>query len=642
MKKLFIRAISALCAAVLALTALPSAAADDLSARLEDHIRAAYSSAKSHGGVGAGSLLADEEYIASVGFAPCDWTAMTLARFACDPTTGGEREYMIDDGGYGAYLDALCGYVERGYAENDGFLHSSKMTEWARPALAIKALGGDPTAVGNYGGKPIDLIADGTYACALKNGPATQGINGLAWALITMNSDVYDVPSNAEYTVEEIVGELLKLQLPDGTDGSRYGGWVLAGFDKKSDADITAMVLQALAPYANSEAEYTYKNTYSGETLTKTVRECADDALDRLGHLMRDSDKYNTAESYAQVVIALCSLGVDPASDARFIKPDGRTMLDCLLGFRTADGGFCHTAGGAWNRTANYQAMYALVSYWRLVNGLRALYDMRPAQSGDVKRAVKAACDAISDLPNKAGDGYVDALAEARDLVRKVPENERRYVYNYGALANAIKDAGGVDIFDPQKRAVIEKFADVDGGAWYTAGVAYCYAKGCMAGVSDSRFGTNDAVTRAMFVTVLAKIDGADVSGYNDISFSDVPSSEWYTKNVEWAFANGFTSGTGRDNNGVPLFTPNAPVTREQLAVFLENYAHTKGADTGDRADLSGFADRGEISAWAADGMAWAVARRLISGTSATALSPKMQASRAQIALIVRNFVDGG
>lgn len=85
----------------------------------------------------------------------------------------------------------------------------------------------------------------------------------------------------------------------------------------------------------------------------------------------------NNAESISQVIVALCSLGIDPAKDGRFITSDGKTLLDGLLLFRLPDGGFCHVLNGGWNSMANDQAAYALVSYWRLENGMRALYDMR-------------------------------------------------------------------------------------------------------------------------------------------------------------------------------------------------------------------------------------------------------------------------
>ncbi len=104
------------------------------------------------------------------------------------------------------------------------------------------------------------------------------------------------------------------------------------------------------------------------------MRQCVDEALDRLGSLLNEAGgftSWNTdnVESIAQVLVALCAVGIDPAKDARFITRDGKTLLDGLLRFRLSDGGFCHVVNGGWNSMANDQATYALVAYWRFETG---------------------------------------------------------------------------------------------------------------------------------------------------------------------------------------------------------------------------------------------------------------------------------
>ena len=87
---------------------------------------------------------------------------------------------------------------------------------------------------------------------------------------------MYEVPSDAAYQRELFIKEILKMQLTDGVDGNKYGGWVLGGYGSSSDVDITAMAIQALAPYYNDDTVYTYKNEISGDEVSKTVRQCVD------------------------------------------------------------------------------------------------------------------------------------------------------------------------------------------------------------------------------------------------------------------------------------------------------------------------------------------------------------------------------
>lgn len=182
-------------------------------------------------------------------------------------------------------------------------------------------------------------------------------------------------------------------------------------------------------------------------------------------------------------------------------------------------------------------------------------------------------------------------------------------------------------------------FTDVPEGLWYVDAVVYCCERGYMAGTGSGQFSPDAAFTRAMFVTVLAKLDGADISDYTGSSFNDVPEGEWYSKPVEWAWQHGYTSGTGDG-----AFSPNAGVTREMLAVFLYSYTKQKtGLDDEDWADLSAYPDGDEVSGWARNAMAWAVYEGLISGSNVggtTYLLPGQTATRAQVAQIVMKYME--
>ena len=176
-------------------------------------------------------------------------------------------------------------------------------------------------------------------------------------------------------------------------------------------------------------------------------------------------------------------------------------------------------------------------------------------------------------------------------------------------------------------------FTDVPYEKWYAKAADYCYEAGYISGTSDRQFSPDMIVTRAMFATILAKIDGADLSGYGISPFTDVPSDKWYTAPIAWASEHGLASGTG---NG--RFSPGSAVTREQLATFLCTYAKYRGNDVKELADLSGYSDRQSISAWAVKAIAWAVNEGIISGTGAGRLSPKAETTRSQVAQMVMRF----
>lgn len=315
-----------LCAAMLSSTAF---AAEEAS--VEEKIMAAAEGISALGGT-PGKMLKDQKMFPA-GTSGCDWTAIALALAGCE-------EY------YEAYLNAMEEYVEHAYAEK-GYLDKNKATEYHRIALTVLALGGDPTAFGKKtDGTVVDLIAEGTYNYA-GNSLGTQGLNGWIWALIALDASGEALPSDGKYQREDIVNAILEAQEPEGGFGLVKGG---------SDVDITAMALQALAPYQNE------------------CRQEIDAALSYLAAEMTDTCGYvyygaENAESAAQVVLALTALGIDPEQDDRFIR-NGNTLLTEIDRFRQADGSYGHLltdTKGDYLATA--QTMFALIAVQRLRNG---------------------------------------------------------------------------------------------------------------------------------------------------------------------------------------------------------------------------------------------------------------------------------
>ena len=174
-------------------------------------------------------------------------------------------------------------------------------------------------------------------------------------------------------------------------------------------------------------------------------------------------------------------------------------------------------------------------------------------------------------------------------------------------------------------------FTDVPAGIWYFDAVQYVYDQGLMGGTGNGRFSPDLTTSRAMIVTILYRLEGSPAAAGS--TFSDVSKGQWYSDGVAWASANGIVTGypDGR-------FGPNDTITREQMASILYRYAKYKGYDVTVQAELDRYADAGQVSAYAADAIGWAVGSGLITGTSGTTLSPAGSATRAQAAVILARF----
>ncbi len=184
-----------------------------------------------------------------------------------------------------------------------------------------------------------------------------------------------------------------------------------------------------------------------------------------------------------------------------------------------------------------------------------------------------------------------------------------------------------------------KKFDDVTEGSWYADGVYYCVDGGFMSGTSESLFSPHASMTRAMFVTMLAAYDGADLVEYTGSSFSDVAEGKWYAPAVEWAYKNGIVSGIG---DGV--FGYKNTVNRQEIALMLKTYLEYKGEDTTAKESFkySRYADKEDISSWAESAVEWACGMGLFDAAGNEGdlpiLKPKNTATRAQVALIMKNF----
>ena len=178
-------------------------------------------------------------------------------------------------------------------------------------------------------------------------------------------------------------------------------------------------------------------------------------------------------------------------------------------------------------------------------------------------------------------------------------------------------------------------FTDVSSGDWYNTAVAYVYQNRLFAGMGDGTFGPKRMMDRSMVMTVFYHLAGDPERELNSASatFTDVSSDQWYAPYVNWGATVGVTGGTGGGR-----FSPAAQVTREQLVVLLYNFStNYLGMELTERQSLSGMAGGEEVSVWAREAMAWALASGVISGSD-TGLNPGKSATRAEVAAILMNF----
>jgi len=251
------------------------------------------------------------------------------------------------------YFDNYYKEIETHVKKNKGILHKKKYTEYSRVILALTAIGKDPTNVGGY--NLIEKLGDFEKTIS-------QGINGAIFALIALDSNNYEIPVNkgakTQATRDLYIKEILKRQLKDG-------GFALTG--EKADPDITAMALQALSKYQER----------------KDVKQAIEQALNCLSKMQNSEGGYESwgtknVESTAQVLVALCELGIAP-TDTRFVKRD-KTVVDNILSYYTTKG-FKHTIDDSGNSLmATEQAFYALVGYQRVMSKKSPLYNMTGAK----------------------------------------------------------------------------------------------------------------------------------------------------------------------------------------------------------------------------------------------------------------------
>ena len=177
-------------------------------------------------------------------------------------------------------------------------------------------------------------------------------------------------------------------------------------------------------------------------------------------------------------------------------------------------------------------------------------------------------------------------------------------------------------------------FDDVAAEAWYAPAVDYVKYGRLMYGTGNNLFQPDAQMTRAMLAQVLYELEGAPSVKGLSCPFTDVGGS-WYTDAVIWAYNAGVVAGVSATQ-----FAPNEALTREQMVTMLFGYAGREETLSGSDGALAGYQDQASVSDWAREAMAWAVSSGVISGTSATTLSPQKVGTRAEVATVLMQFCE--
>ena len=462
------------------------------------------------------------------------------------------------------YYDEYYTRVEKYVKNCSGVLHERKYTEYSRVVLALTAIGRDPSNVAGYN----LLMPLGDFDKTI-----WQGLNGPIWALIALDSGNYDIPKNTsaktQATRQLYIDEIIKNQMKDG-------GWSLTGTGD-SDPDMTAMALQALAKYQDQKAAKT----------------ATDKALTYLSKAQDSKGGYaswgtTNVESVAQVVVALCELGID-LGDSRFVK-NGHTLTDNLLSFRQSNGGFTHVLDGSDgnNQMSAEQGFYALVAIDRAENGKNSLYRM-----GDVTKNTSK------------------------------------------PIANVNKGSADESVSVPGVTAPGTTFSDVKNHANQTS-IEALASRGIINGVGKGTFMPNKTMTRAEFAAIVTRALG--LAAKDTKAFTDVPSSKWYAGYIGAANSSGIVNGVGGGK-----FNPDGTITRQEAAAMVARAAKLCGLDTSMDAGatkdvLAQFGDYRSVASWAKESLAFCYYTNILD-QSALKIEPTKAILRCEIAQMLYNML---
>ena len=425
-----------------------------------------------------------------------------------------------------------------------------RWTDFQRVTLALSALGLDAT---DFNGRDLTAIYR-TFVPVNERHALNMTINVDTFALIAMDTAPYDGDRR------EFIEWLLESQSPRGT-------WSLGSFD----LDVTAMAAQALAPYYHSDPD---------------IRAAVDRALGWLR-----AQYFPDPESTAQMIVLFTALGPDFAEEAAYY------VSWLLRWFDPASGGFRRpTPNDPVNHMATEQAAYALVAYWRFINGMTSLYDMSDMFGGD-----------IIDLPPLNPLEAVIGLPGRNPDVRPVAVISQNRTF--------------MDIQNHTNRQAIEALA----------------RRGIINGRSETIFAPDDTMIRAEFAAIITR--GLNLPDITTAAFNDVAANAWYFRPVGTAFFYEIVTGTSPTT-----FNPGGTITRQEAAVMVARAARLAGmiTDMGNVEiinTLAMFGDYRTAANWAWEALAFCYREGILDDYEFY-IQPQAQITRGEIAEMLYRLLD--
>lgn len=401
--------------------------------------------------------------VASIGG---EWAVIGTARSGAD----------VPPGYFEKYYNNLQNYLK----SKDGILHSVKYTEYSRVILALSAIGKDPENVCGYNLVTPLLDYDKTVY---------QGINGAIWAITALDCGDY----GTDEIRQKYIAHILKSE-------KASGGWSLSANEETADADITAMVLTALAKYRNTEE----------------VNAAVERGIDVLSLMQDESGGFSShgienSESCSQVIIALCTLGI-PLTDSRFVK-NGTNLSDKLLSYYANGFGFKHTADGETNLMATEQALCALTSIRRFAQNKNPIYVMSDVQTPSFGETVSDGRNPDVTKTNKIYETKTFNDIQGHEYQKAAETLAERNIIN-GKTESLFEPDSGITRAEfaaitvralglPEK--TVSGFADVSENEWYCTYINTANFYGIVNGISETEFNPNGNITREEAAVMTAR-----------------------------------------------------------------------------------------------------------------------------------------
>ena len=523
---------------------------------------------------------------------------------------------------------------------------AEKASDLAKGIIALSSLGFDAENIFTKDLEKIDIVTRLTDMIKAQDSAVTN--------IYTVPYVIKALSQSGEYGTEEDLDYLINSVIENKES------WQ----STENGTDAMTPMLAALAPYAEKY-----------DTLSAVI----DETIEIIKSEQREDGLIDGFEGYepASTGLALCAFSA-VGIDSSLVKSGENSLISGLISTANQD------LTAFPNAFATEQAFRGLLSWRQLIEESgKAMYDFSDFEKNEINLSGFDYCPVIFDVtPSKCivsiegvteisensfdlAEGQYEYIAKATGYVAQkgtieVSEQdaERHNVKNidislsrkqsgrdFGSISVSPKDEIKQDdtqIEEKPEPSTTETiafdentFSDVRSGDWYYPAVKYVYENNLFKG-TDSGFEPQAQMTRAMLVTVLHRYDcSPQLSAKN--GFEDVGADMWYAQSVGWAAENGIVNGY-LDNS----FAPDESITREQLAVILYRYAQYKGYDltVEGNADISGYKDADSISDYARDAIYYAVSSGVISGKTEDTIAPGESATRAEVATMIMRFAE--